>query len=589
MGPSVNAYNKILELIDAGMNVARLNFSHGTQEEHAHVIDMLKKARKEKGVPLAIMLDTKGPEIRIGAMQQDQINLKEGQKLLLVKEVVVGDASRVHLTPVHVLDVLEKGMRVLFDDGYIQSHVVETSGKGVLVEIENAGVLKSHKGVNVLNVDLQLPAMTEQDVKDIAFGCAHDVDIIAASFIRSAEHVLAIKRLIVEHKKSEIIVIAKIENYLGIHNFDSILMVADGIMVARGDLGVELPLKEVPKLQKMMIRKCYQAAKPVITATQMLESMIKNPRPTRAEVSDVFNAICDSTTAVMLSGETAVGSYPIETVTMMKNIIEEAEKDFHYREFFLHNTKAEFNDVSQSIALATVNTAFSTGAKGIFVFTDSGMTARFVSRFRPEMPIIALTPHHKIYNQLALNWGIIPADPLKVKNAHEAFIHVCCFALRKGVVRYGDLVIVTAGEPFGVRGTTNMLFVESIGDVLVRGHPRSGRRIHGKVTLIHSPEEKKQQSVHGKIAVISRCDESYLPLIQHALGIVLQNSSEDAESEKNAIKIAKMLDIPLLMRSDGAMSLLQEEQHVTLDPERGIVYKGSITSDEEMIPSMCKM
>ena len=464
MGPSVNTYEKILELIDAGMHVARINFSHGTHEEHLEVIEMLKRARKQKGVALAIMIDTKGPEIRIGSVKNDQISLKEKQRLLLVKEAIIGDEERLQLTPSSVLDVLHKGMRLLFDDGYILSRVVQVDKQGVLVEIDNAGILKSHKGVNVPSVDLQLPAMTQQDIRDITFGCKHDVDIIAASFIRSADHVLQIKQLLIEQKKPEILVIAKIENSLGIHNFDAILSVADGIMVARGDLGVELPLREVPKLQKMMIRKCYHAAKPVITATQMLESMIKNPRPTRAEVSDVFNAICDSTTAVMLSGETAIGNYPIETLKMMKSIIEEAEKDFDYRKFFQHDINIDYNDVSQSIALATVNTAFSTGAKGIFVFTDSGMTARFVSCFRPQMPILALTPHHKVYNQLALSWGIIPVDPITAKNMHEAFAHVSCFALKKGVVCHGELVIVTAGAPFGVRGTTNMLLVESVGD-----------------------------------------------------------------------------------------------------------------------------
>jgi pyruvate kinase len=589
IGPSVNSYEKILELIDAGMNVARLNFSHGTQEEHLKVIEMLKAARKEKGVPLAIMIDTKGPEIRVGKVKNDQISLKEKQPLLLVKESIVGDETRVPITPPHVLSSLEKGTKILFDDGYIVSHVIDTTKDGVCVEIENTGLLKSHKGVNILGVDLDLPAMTHQDINDITFGCKHNVDIIAASFIRSAEHVLEIKRLLIDQKKSEIIVIAKIENSLGIHNFDGILMVADGIMVARGDLGVELPLREVPKLQKMMIRKCYHAAKPVITATQMLESMIKNPRPTRAEVSDVFNAICDSTTAVMLSGETAVGSYPIETVKMMKSIVQEAEKDFNYRGFFLHEDKTDYNDVSQSIALATVNTAFSTGAKGIFVCTDSGKTARYVSRFRPEMPIIALTPHYKIYNQLALNWGIIPVDPITSKNIREAFVHVSCFALRKGIVRYGDLVIVTAGEPFGVSGTTNMLFVESIGDVLVRGHPHPGRRIHGKVALLHSPEDKNQTELHGKIVVISRCNDQYFPSIKYSIGIVLQNSPDDVESEQHAVKLSKMLDIPLLLRSDGAMSLLQDEQLVTLDPVKGIVYKGSIASDEDMIPTLCTM
>lgn len=589
MGPSVASYEKILELIDAGMHVARLNFSHGTHEEHLRVIEMLKKARKERGVPLAIMLDTKGPEIRVGPIKNGQIALSEGQRLLLVKKAVVGDEKQIQITPALALDGLDKGMRVLFDDGYILSRVVETSKEGVWIQIENEGILKSHKGVNVPDADLGLPAMTEQDVHDITFGCTHDVDLIAASFIRSAEHILEIKQLLTKQKKPEILVIAKIENSLGIHNFSSILMAADGIMVARGDLGVELPLREVPRLQKMMIRQCYHTAKPVIVATQMLESMIHNPRPTRAEVSDVFNAICDNATAVMLSGETAVGHYPIEVVKMMKSIVHEAEEQLNYRAFFETDTKADYNDIAQSVALATVNTAFTSGAKAIFVFTDSGMTARFVSRFRPEMPIIALTPHHKIYNQLALNWGIIPVDPIAAKNMKQAFVHVSCFALRKGIVRYGDLAIVTAGEPFGIRGTTNMMFVESIGDVLVRGHPRPGRRIHGKVILVHSPDEKKKSAIHGKIAVIARCDESYLPLIQHAAGIVLQNSPDDSGSEQRALHLAKTLDIPLLGRADGAMTLLQDDLQVTLDPEKGILYKGSISSDEELMPSMCSM
>ncbi len=587
IGPSVNSYEKILQLIDAGMNVARLNFSHGTHEEHHHVIELLKKARKEKGVPLAIMLDTKGPEIRVGKIKQDQMEVKAKQRLLLVKEEIEGDANKIHVSPPIVIDALEKGVRVLFDDGYIISTVVDKTKEGVLIEIENPGVLKTHKGVNVPDVNIELPAMTPQDIEDIAFGCQHDVDLIAASFIRSADHVTEIKNLLAQHKKPETLVIAKIENSLGVHNFDSILLVADGIMVARGDLGVELPLREVPKLQKMMIRKCYQAAKPVITATQMLESMIKSPRPTRAEVSDVANAIYDSTTAVMLSGETAVGSYPIETVKMMKSIVEESEKDFNYREFFNRYSKVDFNDVSHSVALATVKTAYSTHAKGIFVFTDSGLTARFVSRFRPAMPIIALSPHHKVFNQLALNWGVIPVDPSNARNMQEAFVYSSCFALKKGIVHYGDLVIITSGAPFGVSGTTNMMYVESIGDVIVRGHSRLGRRIHGRVTLLHAVDEKKHEPIQGRIVVISRCDESYFPLLKQAIGIVLQNSPEDKESENQAIQLAKSLDIPLLVRADGAMGLLHEGQTVTLDTKKGIVYKGSVTMEDEMIPGMC--
>ncbi len=587
MGPAVGSYEKILQLIDAGMNVARINFSHGTQDEHLKTIQMLQKAREEKKIPLAIMLDTKGPEIRIGNIKNGQVSLSAGQKFLLVKEEVIGDEKKAQVTPPIALDALEVGMRVLIDDGYLMSHVVEKRKDGIVIEIENSALLKDHKGVNIPGVNIDLPAMTKQDISDITFGCQQDIDFIAASFIRSPDHVLEIKSLLLKQNKSEIKVIAKIENGLGVQHFDSILQVADGIMVARGDLGVELPLEEVPRLQKMMIRKCYQAGKPVITATQMLESMIKNPRPTRAEVSDVANAIYDSTSAVMLSGETAVGQYPIETVLMMRSIVEEAEKDFNYRDFFNRDSKTDFNDVSNSLGLAAVKTAYSAHAQGIFCFTQSGFTARVVSRFRPEMPIVVLTAQRKIYNQMALNWGVIPVDPAAAKNVQEAISITSCFALKKGIVRYGDLVVVTAGSPFGISGTTNMMIVESIGDVLVRGHSRPGRRVHGKVTLLHAADEKRHGQLSDRILVIPRCDDAYLPLLKNALGIVLQNHPDDSSSEQFALQVSKTLDIPILTRADGAMTLLTDGQMVTLDPHKGIVYKGSIENDDEMIPTIC--
>lgn len=462
IGPAVNTYDKIVQLIDAGMDVARLNFSHGTHDEHRKVIEILKKARKEKKVPLAIMLDTKGPEIRIGDIKNNQFTVGPKQRILLVKESTVGDEKKISITPPQVLDSVSPGMQILFDDGYIITHVVEKSAQGVVVEVENAGIIRSHKGVNIPNAHVDLPAMTDQDVKDIAFGCEQDVDFIAASFIRSADHVLEIKKLLKEKGKSDILVLAKIENALGVKNFDEIIKVADGILVARGDLGVELPIKQVPRLQKMMIRKCLQIYKPSVTATQMLESMIKNPRPTRAEVSDVANAIYDSSSVVMLSGETAVGEYPIEVVKMMKSIIEETEKDFNYSDYFEHQSRVDFHDVSSSVALASVKTAYSAKAKAIFAFTNSGFTARQISRFRPEMPIVALTSNPKTYHQLALYWGVIPVDPAVSKNVQEALATTSQFALANGLVKSGDLVVITAGSPFGVSGTTNMMIVEKV-------------------------------------------------------------------------------------------------------------------------------
>jgi pyruvate kinase len=453
MGPAVNSLEKILQLIDAGMNVARLNFSHRTHAEHLETIEILKKARAMRKVPLAILLDTKGPEIRVGKVDGGQVPVEAGQRVSL---------AGLHVTPQIAIDAVQVGDSVLFDDGYIMAKVVEKKRGDALVEIQNEGAIKSGKGVNMPDTRLNLPAMTENDVADIAFGCAHDIDMIAASFIRSADHIHEIRKLLAQHKRPDILLHAKIENREGVNNFDSILQAADGIMVARGDLGVELPLRQVPVLQKMMIRKCNAACKPVFTATQMLESMINNPRPTRAEVSDVANAIYDSTSAVMLSGETAVGHHPVETVAMMQSIIAEAESDFNYRHFFDHCRETEIGDVATAVALSSIKMAYSAGAKAIFAFTCSGSTARLLSSYRPKMPIIAFTSNEKVYHQLASNWGVIPIPPNSAHTAHEAMTITKAFALKHGLIQHGDLVVVTAGVPFGIPGTTNMMIIEKI-------------------------------------------------------------------------------------------------------------------------------
>lgn len=576
IGPAVGSLDKILALMDAGMNVARLNFSHGTHEEHLQVINILKEARKTRNQPLAIMLDTKGPEIRLGKVKDSQMKLTPGHRWLLVKDVVEGDEQRVNITPAFVLDHLTEGMRILFDDGYISSKVIESSPEGVLIEIENGGVIRSGKGINIPGSSLDLPAVTEKDVEDIRFGCRNDIDIIAASFMRSVDHVLAIKKLLAEEKQSDILVIAKIENAEGVQNFDSIVQVADGIMIARGDLGVEVPLSQVPKLQKMMIRKCYLAGKPSVTATQMLESMINNPRPTRAEASDVANAIYDSTSAVMLSGETAVGRYPLETVLVMKSIVNEAEDDFNYRGFFDYHAGLVYHDVPSALTLAAVKTAYSSNAKAIFAFTNSGATARMLSRLRPSMPILAMTSNERCYHQMAFNWGVIPILNPECKTLAEAYAKISAYALEKEFVSNGDLVVVTAGHPFGISGTTNTMLVESIGDVLVRGESGYGERLHGNVSIVLSPEAKPPYAVRGNLLVLAKCDESYLSLIRESAGIILQNHIDDIHSEEYALHIARELGKSVIVRADEATRILKEGQLVTLDPEKALVYKGVI-------------
>ena len=575
MGPAVSSPEKIEALIDAGMNVARLNFSHGTHDEHGKVIMMLKAAREKLNVPLAIMLDTKGPEIRLGKLKKEHIVLKEGSHIWLVKEEVAGDEKQITLTPSSALKGLKKDMFVLLDNGYIITHVVDVSDKGVKVEVDHGGEIKSTRGVNIPGIDIELPPMTKKDIEDIRFGCEQDVDLIAASFIRSADHVIAIKKLLEKEGNSGIAIIAKIENRQGVQNFDSIVQVADGIMVARGDLGVEMPLTHVPRLQKMMIRKSYLATKPSVTATQMLESMIVNPRPTRAEASDVANAIYDSTSAVMLSGETAIGSYPIEVVKVMKAIITETEDDFSFYEFFKQGTQHVFYDVPSSVTQASINTAYNSNAKAIFAFTTSGSTARLLSRLRPEMPIIAMTPNPKVYHQLAMSWGVIPILCGDAHNIEDAKKRIMAFALEKKLVVYGDLVVITAGTPFGRAGTTNMMIVDSIGDVLVRGSEGSGSRVHGKVVLHPSPESL-DYSVRGKVIVINNCDENYLPLLKSATGVIMQNHVDDVDSERYLKQMATTLDLSYILRAEGASEVLRNEQLVTLDPSTALVYKGII-------------
>lgn len=567
IGPAVSSYEKIVALIEAGMNVARLNFSHGTHEEHLSRIHFLKRARESTGKPVAIMLDTHGPKIRIGKVRGDALSLEPKQQLRIPKDIPI--------EPPEVLDALEVGTTVLFDDGYIVSKVIEKNEMGAIIEIQNAGLLKSGKGVNIPGAQIPLPAVTEGDIADLKFGCQHDVDYVAASFIRSAHHVLTIKELLSKEGKPDIRVIAKIESTQGVENFDSIVQVADGIMIARGDLGVEVDLALVPKLQKMMIRKCYQACKPVVTATQMLESMIAYPRPTRAEVSDVANAIYDCTSCVMLSGETAVGKYPIEAVQRMKSIIQEAEADFDYRAFFDINSKRDYHDIASSVSMATVKTAYSANAKGIFAYSVSGQTARIVSRLRPQMPIIAVTESLKIYHQLAFDWGVVPVLAKDCKNAKQAFCHANDFALKQGLIHFGDVAVVIAGVPFGKKGSTNMMLVENIGEVLVRGHKGSGPKVNGEVIFVLAPESYEAEELKDKLVVIPHCDHSFLPILKLAKGVILQNYIGDTASEKYAFLVAKTFGIAVITRADGAMSILNEGEEVTLDPHRGLIFRGS--------------
>jgi len=565
IGPASASLEMIEKLLKAGMNGARLNFSHGTHEAHASIINHLKQVRNQHQAPLAIILDTKGPEIRLGDLEEKEVFLED--TLILTKEKIKGSAKKIHIFPDVVVDEVPVGARVLINDGYICGKVIEKNGHELHLKLENSGKIKAGRSVGFPEVHCSLPAMTAKDIEDIKFGCEHDVDIIAASFIRSAEHVLEFKSLLRKLGKSDILVYAKIENAEGVKNFDQILQVADGIMVARGDLGVELPLTKVPALQKMMIRKCLKAGKSVVTATQMLESMIQNPRPTRAEVSDVANAIYDSSSIIMLSGETAAGLYPIESVAMMKEIALETEHDFDYQKFFTKEFGEDLQERSFSVALAAVKTAFSARAKAIFSTTFSGASARLLARFRPSMPIFALTSQEKTYHQLSLAWGVLPIAPQQVGSPEQAMTLLSQYAMSEGCLDKGDVVVVTTSVPFAASHSANIMTIEAIGGVVVRGEQGIGERVAGRVTF------EPSKSSGDRILVLSYFEKSLEEAVSKAAGVILDNFPEDDASLVMLRFFCQKHKKSLLLKADGALSVLSEMEPIILDPFHNAVFK----------------
>lgn len=571
IGPSVNNPETISRLIKAGMNAARLNFSHGSHEDHQKVVDMLKVVRKELNVPLTLMLDTKGPEVRLGVLSEE-ILVAQGDCLELVeeKEYKSGTPGVLPLATSGVLQDFVEGGSILIDDGYLVAVSRIRNDKRVFLEFMNAGKIRSRKSLNVPQVKLSLPAITDKDREDLFFAIRNNMDWIAASFIRSADHVLEIKRFLRQNGGRHIQVAAKIENQEGVDRFDEILRVSDGIMVARGDLGVEVPISQVPRLQKMMIRKACQAGKPVITATQMLESMIQNPRPTRAEVSDVANAIYDSTSAVMLSGETAVGKYPVETVEMMSRIIQEAEKDFDYERHFLSQSECSGVDVTSCVAMAAVKTALASGAKAIFCVTDTGRTAKLLSCYRPRMHLLANTTDEKVFHQLALCWGVEPVITGNSVKMEEAFCKMAQVSLDRKWVEVGDLVLMTSGNPFGVSGMTNVMMIECIGDVLVSAKKGVGSRVQGKV--MPWLEDKRPSVIKDHILLIHQFTPDMEGNLGGVKGVVMDNSSDDFQSEEELLACASRLNIPVITGAKGAIDVLHEGMWIKLEPSRGLVF-----------------
>ena len=464
MGPQENDIDLLSRMIEAGMDVARFNFSHGTHEEQAERMESVRKARERTGRPIAMLLDTKGPEIRTGLLvDHKKVTLEAGKEIILTTEDIEGTAEKVSITYKKLYEDVKAGDTILVDDGLMELRVKEIAGEDIICEIINGGELSERKGCNVPGVRTQLPAITDKDIEDIVWGIGQGFDVIAASFIRDAAGVYQIKDLLKEHG-STIPVFSKIECSEAVDNIDEIIEASDGIMVARGDLGVEVPAHLVPHIQKEIIRKCNKAYKPVITATQMLDSMIRNPRPTRAEVADVANAIYDGTDAVMLSGETAVGKYPVEAVTLMAEIAKNTEKYMNEDQFNSHRSMEQHATVSSSVCYAAVRTAKNVGASAILIPTVSGKTARLMSNFRPEIPIYAVSPSWAMVRRMQLYWGVTPFAGKKEKNQYLLIDHSIQIVKDKGYVKEGDIVVITAGDPiFDVQdangSVTNMMMV----------------------------------------------------------------------------------------------------------------------------------
>ena len=454
LGPVSENEETLRELIKNGLNVCRLNFSHGSHEEHKGRMDLVKKLREELNMPTAILLDTKGPEIRTGKFDAPEVLLEEGQTFTITMKDVMGNKEMCTVSYKGLANDVKAGDTILIDDGLVGLTVKEINGDDIVCEVQNSGIVKNHKGVNVPGVKVNLPAITEKDRSDIEFGIEQGIDFIAASFVRKVSDVLAIREILEENNATHIKIISKIENQEGVDNLDEIIEVSDGIMVARGDLGVEIPTEEIPVVQKLMIKKCNEAGKPVITATQMLDSMIRNPRPTRAEVTDVANAIYDGTDAIMLSGETAAGKYPVEAVKTMATIAKRAEETMRNRRTKINKSK----NVTDAISYATCTTAMDLDARAILSSTASGHTARMVSKFRPDCPIIATTSDESVRRQLSLTWGVLPVMRNKSANTDQVIVNSIEAAKTAEYVNENDIVVITAGGS----ETTNLIKVETV-------------------------------------------------------------------------------------------------------------------------------
>ena len=567
LGPSSNTPEIIEKMIKAGMNVARFNFSHGSHEEHKQRIDMVRAASQKLGIPVALLLDTKGPEIRLGKFKNGSIMMEAGKDFTLTARDIEGDETIASMNYKELPQDVKAGDHILLSDGLVNLEVVSVEGEDIHTKILNSGKMSDRKRVAVPGIAINLPAVSETDAADIEVGCRMNMDWIAASFIQRGKDVLTIRKILEKHD-SHMKIISKIECQAAVNNIDDIIKMSDGIMVARGDLGVEVPAEEVPMLQKVLIHKCQAAGKPVITATQMLESMCNNPRPTRAETSDVANAILDGTDAIMLSGETAGGLYPVEAVETMARVATFTESNFTPKSY--EDVDAESTTTTESIGKAVVKIAKDLHAAAIIASTERGGTAQMISKFRPACPIVAVSPHEAIVRRLQLNWGV-QAVTGKEANDTDAVVDNAIFAaLDNDLIKAGDLVVLTAGVPVAKAGSTNMIRVQVVGDVLLRGTGIGRNSAIGKVCVAQSKEDLEKNFSDGCILVLRSARADFVDYMKRASAIV---SEEVGLTSESAI-VAITLGIPTVVGAAHAVDTLENGEIVTVDASRGTIFRG---------------
>ncbi|WP_323704604.1 pyruvate kinase [Mammaliicoccus sp. Dog046] len=572
IGPASESEEMLEKLMLAGMNVARLNFSHGSHEEHKGRIDSIRKISAKLNKNIGILLDTKGPEIRTHNMKNGLIELTKGTEVTIKTTEVEGTPEAFSVTYEKLAEDVEVGSTILLDDGLIELTVKSVDiGKGeVHCSVDNTGELKNKKGVNLPGVKVNLPGITDKDASDIRFGIEQNVDFIAASFVRRPSDVLDIRAILEEKNTNTIKIIPKIENEEGIENIDEILQVSDGLMVARGDMGVEILPEAVPMVQKQLIQKCNKLGKPVITATQMLDSMQRNPRCTRAEASDVANAIYDGSDAVMLSGETAAGLYPEEAVRTMQNIAVAAEDAQDYKKLLSDRSKMIDTNLVNAIGVSVAHTALNLNVESIVAATESGATAQTISKYRPHSHIIAVTPNESTARHMSLVWGVLPVVKKGKQTTDELLNNAVSTAVNTGLVDNGDLIIITAGVPTGETGTTNLMKIHLVGDELVKGQGIGHHSAVGKAVVVNSAEDLKGKDLSESIVVTQSTDADMVPYLETAKGIV----TEEGGLTSHAAVVGLNLGVATIVGVENARQKIVDGTLITLDPKQHKVYEG---------------